>query len=125
MTDPIRSIPRRTLLTGAGALSLGAIGAFAPGALAQRTAPASDEIPLEDLLKPGALPDLVLGKADAACTIVEYASMTCPHCASFHTKVFPTLKEKYVDTGKVRFIFREFPFDNLATAASMLMPSGR
>ena len=53
-------------------------------------------------------------------TVVEYASMTCGHCANFHTKVFPTLKEKYVDTGKVRFIMREFPLDNLAAAASML-----
>ena len=53
-------------------------------------------------------------------TVVEYASMTCGHCANFHTTVFPTLKEKYVDTGKVRFIMREFPLDNLAAAASML-----
>ena len=71
-------------------------------------------------MKPGPLPDLVLGKADATVTVVEYASMTCGHCAHFHTKVFPTLKEKYVDTGKVRFILREFPLDNLAAAASML-----
>ena len=46
--------------------------------------------------------------------------MTCGHCANFHNKVFPALKEKYIDTGKVRFIFREFPLDNLAAAASML-----
>jgi protein-disulfide isomerase len=46
--------------------------------------------------------------------------MTCGHCATFHNKVFPGLKEKYIDTGKVRFIFREFPLDNLAAAASML-----
>ena len=71
-------------------------------------------------MKPGPLPDLVLGNADAPITVVEYASMTCGHCAHFHTTVFPTLKEKYVDTGKVRFIMREFPLDNLAAAASML-----
>ena len=71
-------------------------------------------------MKPGALPDLALGKADAPITIVEYASMTCGHCASFHNKVFPAIKEKYVDTGKVRFILREYPLDNLAAAASML-----
>ena len=75
---------------------------------------------MEELLKPGPLPDLIIGNADAPITVVEYASMTCGHCANFHTNVFPTLKEKYVDTGKVRFIMREFPLDNLAAAASML-----
>ena len=73
-----------------------------------------------ELMKPGPLPDLVLGKADAPVTIVEYASMTCSHCANFHTAVLPKLKEKYIDTGKVRLILREFPLDNLAAAASML-----
>jgi protein-disulfide isomerase len=73
-----------------------------------------------DLMKPGPLPDLSIGKADAPVTIVEYASMTCPHCAAFHNTVLPVLKEKYIDTGKVRFIMREFPLDNLAAAASML-----
>jgi len=78
------------------------------------------EVPVEKLMEAGPLPDLVVGDAKAPVTIVEYASMTCGHCANFHTKVFPTLKEKYVDTGKVRFIMREFPLDNLAAAASML-----
>ena len=71
-------------------------------------------------MKAGSLPDLVLGKADAPITVVEYASMTCGHCATFHNKVFPALKEKYIDAGKVRLVFREFPLDNLAAAASML-----
>lgn len=71
-------------------------------------------------MQSGPLPELVLGNADAPITVVEYASMTCGHCAAFHNKVFPTLKEKYVDTGKVRFVMREFPLDNLAAAASML-----
>jgi protein-disulfide isomerase len=66
------------------------------------------------------LPELILGSADAPITVVEYASMTCGHCAAFHTKVFDALKEKYIDTGKVRFVMREFPLDNLAAAASML-----
>ena len=74
----------------------------------------------EELLRPGPLPDLVLGKADAPVTIIEYASMTCPHCATFHKTTYPALKTKYIDTGKVRFIFREFPLDELAVAASML-----
>ena len=53
-------------------------------------------------------------------TIVEYASMTCPHCAHFHEATYPELKKKYIDTGKVRFIFREFPLDQLAAAGFML-----
>ncbi len=73
-----------------------------------------------ELLKPGPLEDIVIGSADAPNTIVEYASMTCGHCANFHTKVFPELKTKYIDTGKVRFILREFPLDGLATAAFMV-----
>ena len=91
----------------AGAL-LGAPLAFAQG-------PSNEE-----LMRPGALPDLVLGKADAPVTIIEYASMTCPHCANFHKTTYPALKTKYIETGKVRFIFREFPLDDLAVAASML-----
>ena len=91
-------------------------------ARARRSArrPAATEVSVEELMKPGPLPDLVLGKADAPITIVEYASMTCGHCASFHNTVCPALKEKYIDTGKVRLIMREFPLDNLAAAASML-----
>jgi protein-disulfide isomerase len=72
------------------------------------------------LMEAGPLEDVVLGSADAPNTIVEYASMTCPHCAHFYTEVFPEVKEKYIDTGKARFIFREFPLDGLALAASML-----
>ena len=72
------------------------------------------------LLEPGALPDEMLGKADAPVTIVEYASMTCPHCAHFHETTLPELKKKYIDTGKARLIFREFPFDPRAEAGFML-----
>ena len=79
-----------------------------------------EQVPMSDLMKPGALPDMVMGKADAPVTIVEYASMTCPHCAHFQETTFPELKKRYIDTGKVRYIFREFPLDNLAAAASML-----
>ncbi len=70
--------------------------------------------------KPVSLPDMALGPANASVTIVEYASMTCPHCAAFEQNVFPMLKSKYTDTGKARFVFREFPLDIKAAAASML-----
>ena len=72
------------------------------------------------LLEPGSLPDKVLGNDDAPVTIVEYASMTCPHCAHFHATTLPELKTKYIDTGKARLIFREFPFDPRAEAGFML-----
>lgn len=108
---------RRTLLSSATAGTL-AVGLGALPAFAQRKA----DLPInvDELMKPGELPDLVLGKADAPCTIVEYASMTCSHCGHFHNTVFEPLKAKYIDTGKVRFIMREFPLDTLALSASML-----
>ena len=106
-------ITRREFVVSTGALvAAAALFNSAPLAFADPT--------LEELMRPGPLPDLVLGKADAPVTIVEYASMTCPHCASFHKTTYPALKTKYIDTGKVRFIFREFPLDELAVAASML-----
>ncbi|HEY0235391.1 MAG TPA: thioredoxin domain-containing protein [Afipia sp.] len=72
----------------------------------------------EAIAKPSTLGDMALGAKDAPVTIVEYASMTCPHCAAFTRDVFPKLKQAYIDTGKVRFIFREFPLDQAALAAS-------
>jgi protein-disulfide isomerase len=77
-------------------------------------------VDMAKLLEPGTLPDMVLGKADAPVTIVEYASMTCPHCAHFHETTLPALKTKYIDTGRARLILREFPFDPRAQAGFML-----
>ncbi|MGB3874504.1 DsbA family protein [Shinella zoogloeoides] len=77
-------------------------------------------VDMAEVLKPGALPDMALGEANAPVTIVEYMSTTCPHCADFHNKTFDAIKTKYVDSGKVRFIVREFPFDPRAAAAFML-----
>ena len=85
--------------------------AMIPGASAQSAA---------DVAKPVSLPDMALGPNDAAVTITEYASMTCPHCAAFNEQVFPKIKKEYIDTGKVRYIFREFPLDIKAAAGSML-----
>jgi protein-disulfide isomerase len=72
------------------------------------------------LAKPPALPDMALGKDKAPVTIIEYSSLTCPHCAAFEENVFPMLRSKYIDTGKVRFVSREFPLEMKAAAASML-----
>jgi protein-disulfide isomerase len=104
----------------AAVVALAASAGLAWPASAQRRKAGPSEVSVEELMKPGPLPDLVLGKDDAPITVVEYASMTCGHCANFHKKVFPPLKEKYIDTGKVRLVFREFPLDNLAAGASML-----
>lgn len=83
--------------------------------------PASDHnVDMAEVLKPGPLPEMAMGDPKAPLTIVEYMSMTCPHCAHFHEVTLPAIKEKYVDTGKVYFIIREFPFDPAATAAFML-----
>jgi protein-disulfide isomerase len=65
-------------------------------------------------------PDLVQGSPSASITIIEYASMTCSHCAAFHETTWPELKAKYIDTGRAKFILREFPLDPLATAGFML-----
>ena len=98
----------------ATALGLATLPALTSDALAQA------KVSEVELMAPGALPDMVLGDAKAPVTVIEYASMTCSHCATFTEKTFPELKKRYIDTGKVRFIFREFPLDQLAAAAFML-----
>lgn len=64
--------------------------------------------------------DRILGKPDAPVTIIEYASMTCPHCAHFSTEVLPKLKEKWIDSGKARLVLRDYPLDEPALRASMI-----
>lgn len=98
------------------ALAAAALGTSALTPLSDARADVSEL----ELMKPQALPDMAVGSDKAPVTIVEYASMTCPHCAAFDQVTFPELKKRYIDTGKVRFIFREFPLDNLAAAAFML-----
>src|SRR3954466_10918260 len=73
--------------------------------------------------QPVSLPDMALGPADAPVTIIEYASLTCPHCAYFNKEVFPKVKSAYVDTGKIRYVFREFPRDIKDAAGAMLARS--
>jgi protein-disulfide isomerase len=72
------------------------------------------------LSQPMSLPNMALGNVKAPVTVVEYASMSCPHCAAFEQNVFPMLRSKYIDTGKVRYVFREFPLDIKAASAAVL-----
>jgi len=64
--------------------------------------------------------DMVLGKADAPITIIEYASLTCPHCADFEVHTWPQLRKDWIDTGKAKYVFRDFPLDGLALRAAIL-----
>jgi protein-disulfide isomerase len=73
-----------------------------------------------DVNTPSPLGDMALGPADARVKIIEYASMTCPHCAAFTKETFPNLKATYIDTGKVRYIFREYPLDEVAFLGAIL-----
>ena len=93
--------------------------AAAISVLAHRPAEAQ-QADAAELAKPSPLGDIVLGSANAPVTIIEYASLSCGHCAAFHTGIYPTIKTEYIDTGKLRFIFREYPLDLQAAAASMV-----
>lgn len=112
---------RAVLKLAASAAVAGLLVSMLPGsAIAQRQkGPA--EVPVEELMKPGVLADVSLGVADAKVTVVEYASLTCPHCAHFTNQVFPEFRKKYVDTGKVHYIFRGFALNPLDQAAQMLV----
>jgi len=114
------TITRREFLESAAALALvtGAVMAADEAGYALIAPAAAQQV--EGLMDPGPLSDQVLGAAEAPVTVIEYASMTCPHCAHFSETTFPEFKKRYIDTGKVRFIFREFPLDPLAAAGSML-----
>ena len=127
------SMRRRDVLLSLGAVSatalLAACSDDAPKPAEQPATPAAPTasapasqgtVDMAKLVEPGVLPEMMLGKADAPVTIVEYASMTCPHCATFHATTLPEIKTKYIDTGKARMIFREFPFDPRAEAGFML-----
>jgi protein-disulfide isomerase len=102
-------ITRRHLLLAGAAFA--ALGAATP-ALA---------VDMAELLKPPSLGDMVLGADEGAkVTIVEYASATCPHCAAFHKGAWKQIKAEYVDTNKIRYVFREFPTNDAALAAFMI-----
>jgi protein-disulfide isomerase len=93
------------------------IGLGAAVAAEDQAAPAKEAAPAP---AESALPDMALGKENAPVTIVEYSSLSCPHCAHFHKDVMPALKSDYIDTGKVRYIEREFPLNNAALGGAVL-----
>lgn len=97
---------------GGSFMGAGPVTTFAPPA-GGGPAPASDLLAVSP-------DDMVLGATGAPVTIVEYASLTCPHCAHFTTDTLPQLKSTYIDTGKVKLVFRDFPLDPLALRAAML-----
>lgn len=117
------NVSRRALVgrTAAAMLS-GAVLAVAGG---QSFSPAARAQTVNglDLADPGPFPDRVLGSPSAAVTIIEYASITCIHCAMFAIDTFPEMKARFIDTGKVRYIVREFPINGFDIVASMLMRS--
>jgi len=89
-------------------------GSPAPGPTTSNT-PSAPVLPVEIRAD-----DRVLGKADAPVTIVEYASLTCPHCAAFHNETLPKMKAEFIDKGLVRLVYRDFPLDRIAVQASLL-----
>ncbi len=123
MLTPAQSRPdvfgAATTLTRRHALGFGSAAVMSVlvsgQALAQGASPS-----VADLMAEGPLPDVWQGSAIAPVTIIEYASMTCTHCAAFHAGGYQALKSKYIDTGKVRFVLREFPLDALAAAGFMI-----
>jgi protein-disulfide isomerase len=109
-------ITRRVFTTALSVTGLAALAGFSRLRLIADAMAQS----VSDIAKPVSLPEMALGPANASVTITEYASMTCSHCATFNANVFPKIKSEYIDTGKVRYVFREFPLDIKAAVASML-----
>lgn len=122
-------ITRREFTRGAYALSMAALalggvtaalGRFPSLSLISPARADDPPVSIEELNKPNPLGEMTMGDANAPITVIEYASMTCPHCAHFSMTTFPELKKRYIDTGKVRYMMREFPLDTLAAAGFVL-----
>lgn len=109
-------VTRRELCAGTAALAL--VGAV-PGSFGL-VLPAFADVSNEELMTPGPLGEKAQGDPKAPVTLIEYAAVTCPHCSDFFLHQFPEIKSKYIDTGKVHFIFREFALNALDVAGFML-----
>jgi protein-disulfide isomerase len=107
---------RQFLIAGVAVVAFAGTGGWV---YVNRT-PSATKRKAADLMEVGPLGERALGQQSAPVTIIEYASATCPHCAHFHETTYPELKKRYIDTGKVRFIFREFPLDSVAATAFMV-----
>ncbi len=116
MTRILPLILGALLLVGGSAYYMSQNNGALPGISIAEAQEASGEVELA--------PDMAIGNEDAAVTLIEYASYTCPHCANFHTDVFKDLKANYIDTGKVRFIHREVYFDRFGLWAGMVARCG-
>jgi protein-disulfide isomerase len=126
----VMKFSRRTFLSGSALASVGAVayagyrGWLRPTRPSSTGAPgaaqAQSKVDTAKLHEAPPLGDRALGAADAKVVVVEYASTTCPHCATFHKEIFPAVKKDYIDSGKVRFIFREFPLNDVDLAAVMV-----
>ncbi len=114
------TLTRRRMLSAIATFALAGAAGTVLAPLLRAAEAETTETDLATLAKAGPDGDVVLGSEKAPVTIIEYASMTCPHCAHFSEHTFPELQKRYIDTGKVRFIFREFPLDALAAAGFML-----
>ena len=105
-----------TLLALGGAYYMSQNNGTVPGISIAEAQEASGDVALA--------PDMIMGAEDAPVTVIEYASFTCPHCANFHMDVFPQIKANYIDTGKVRFVYREVYFDRYGLWAGLLARCG-
>ena len=102
-------------MTRSGTAPMANVTTFSTAAVAQEATPSSEA---------ALVPDMVLGEAEAPIEVIEYASFTCPHCASFHETVFDQLKSNYIDTGKIRFVYREVYFDKFGLWAAAVARCG-
>jgi protein-disulfide isomerase len=109
---------------GASILMAVAVALSGCGGGAMGPAPPIDKAtyvpPQAELMAPGPLGERVLGKSTAPVTVIEYVSLTCPHCANFQKNLFARLKKEFIDTGKVRYIVREFPIGHTAGHAAII-----
>jgi protein-disulfide isomerase len=133
-------VPGTTTEAASASVFPDAGGGAAPGSSSATATPFSVPDPSEggrqviqnptvaDIMQTGTLPEMSLGRPDAPVTIVQYASLTCPHCQAFHRETFPEFERTYIKTGKVRYILREFPIGKQsgnATVALRCAPPGK